>query len=159
MDLLSVTASVIALVDAANVVIRYASCIKGAKTAIAGLLAEIKDLRNLLETVEQTLVANDEANDEACAINLARILSLCNPQDGPIAQELCRLSQKLHLPDADQDPSRRRVLMQSLTWPLKEADTMKSMDRITRLKKDLELALTMDQSYVRTVIAGVSYSN
>ena len=158
MDPLSITVSVVTLIGAANLVIRHGSSIKGAKAAITALLDEMKGLRNILESVEQMLVAteksdaNNDDDDRQSTINRERVAALCNVEDGPIALELNHLQEKLRPPDwADQDGSRRRAVVQSLTWPFKEADTMRIIEKISRLKKDLELALTVDQSCVTTI--------
>lgn len=152
MDPLSISASVITLIQATNGVIHlcfdYASTVKGASRAISGLLEEIKSLRNILESLERLLASSDNP-DTAPAIELKEVAALCNREDGPIAKELKLLNEKLRLPDwAGQDGSRRKALMHSLTWPLKEGDTKKILEKIDRLKKDLELALTVDQSWV-----------
>lgn len=150
MDPLSVSVSVMTLLQAANGVIHlcfdYANTVKGATQAISGLLDEIKSLRNVLESIER-LLANSENPDTAPANELKEVAALCDREDGPIAKELKLLHEKLRLPDwAGQNGSKRKVLMQSLTWPLKEGDTKKILEKIDRLKKDLELALTVDQS-------------
>lgn len=150
MDPLSISASVITLIQAANGVIHlcfdYASTVKGATRAIAGLQDEIKSLRNVLESIGR-LLANSENADQAPSNELKEVAALCDPEDGPIAKELELLRDKLRLPDwAGQNGSKRKALMQSLTWPLKEGETKKILEKIDRLKKDLELALTVDQS-------------
>lgn len=149
MDPLSISVSVITLIQAANGVIHlyfdYASTVRGATRAISGLLDEIKNLRNILESLER-LLASSGNPDTAPLIGLKEVAALCDLEDGPIVKELKLLTEKLRLPDwAGQDGSRRKALMQSLTWPLKEGDTKKILEKIDRLKKDLELALTVNQ--------------
>ena len=152
MDPLSISVSVITLIQATNGVIHlcfdYATTVKGATRAISGLLDEIKSLRNILESLERLLSTSDNP-DTAPAIQLKEVAALCDSEKGPIARELKLLHEKLRLPDwAGQDGSRRKSLLQSLTWPLKEGDTKKVLEKMDRLKNDLELALTVDQSYV-----------
>ncbi len=73
MDPLSISVSVITLIQAANGVIHlcfdYASTVKGATRAISGLLDEIKSLRNILESLER-LLARSENPNIASAIEL-----------------------------------------------------------------------------------------
>lgn len=141
MDPLSISASVITLIQATNGVTHlcfdYASTVKGATRAISGLLGELKSLRNILESLEQ-LLASTEDPEQAPTIQLKEVATLCDLEDGPIAKELKHLDEKLRLPDwAGQDGSRRRALMQSLTWPLKEGDTKKILEKIDRLRRTL----------------------
>ena len=150
MDPFSISVGVVALIGAANGVIHlcfdYASTVKGATGATSGLLDQIKSLRNILESLEQLLASPDDPN-KASVIGLKEVAVLCHGEDGPIAKELKLLTEKLRLPDwAGQDGSKRRALMQSLTWPLKEGDTKRILEKLERLKTNLELALTIDQS-------------
>ncbi len=102
MDPLSISVSVITLIQAANGVIHlcfdYASTVKGATRAISGLLDEIKSLRNILESLEQ-LLARSENPNTAPAIELKEVAALCDCEDGLIAKELKLLHEKLRLPD------------------------------------------------------------
>ncbi|KAL9120568.1 MAG: hypothetical protein Q9187_002877 [Circinaria calcarea] len=150
MDPFSISVGVITLIQATNGVIHlcfdYASTVKGATRAISGLLDEITSLRNILESIER-LLASPENPNTAPSIELKEVAALCDREDGPIAKELKLLNEKLRLPDwACQNGSRRKALMQSLTWPLKEGETKRILENIDRLKKNLELALTVDQS-------------
>ncbi len=81
MDPLSISASVITLIQATNGVIHlcfdYASTVKGASRAISGLLEEIKSLRNILESLERLLASSDNP-DTAPAIELKEVAALCN---------------------------------------------------------------------------------
>ncbi len=102
MDPLSISVSVITLIQAANGVIHlcfdYASTVKGATRAISGLLDEIKSLRNILESLER-LLARSENPKTAPAIELKEVAALCDCEDGLIAKELKLLHEKLRLPN------------------------------------------------------------
>ena len=68
-------------------------------------------------------------------------------ENGPIAKELAYLGEKLRAPNwASRDGSRRKALIQSLTWPLKEAETAKTLKNIENLKSDLQLTLIINQT-------------
>ena len=146
MDPLSISAGILALLHAANKIIHFTSSAKGATSAISALLAEMKSLRNMLESIYQVLASSDSP-ETIPATGLDEIAALCNSEDGPIIKELNSLQEILRLPDwAGQDGSRRKALIYSLTWPLKEGDTKKILERIVRLKQDLQLVLAAKNS-------------
>lgn len=154
MDPLSISASILALVHAANKIIQFTSSAKGATSAISALLAEMKSLRNMLESIYQ-LLASSDSPETIPATGLNEIVALCNSKDGPIIKELNFLQEKLRLPEwAGSDGSRRKALVYSLTWPLKEGDTKKILERVVRLKQDLQLVLATKNSQVHRVFLG-----
>jgi hypothetical protein len=147
MDPLSITVSVVTLLQATNAIVllcyNYASAAKGAARTIGGVIDEMKTLRSVLESLEQ-LLRSDQDTEPSDTISLTTITALCNQEDGPIAKELKILEEKLRPPGwASQDGSRRKALMQFLTWPLKEGETTKTLQNIERLKSTLDLALTV----------------
>ena len=150
MDPLSISASIISLLHATNEVVsfcfNYASAAKGAPWALSKVIDELKSLPNVLESLEQLSRTGDDT-DSAITSRLRTIEEFCDTENGPIAKELKYLNEKLRPPNwASQDESRRKALVQSLTWPLKGGDTKKVMQNIERLKSTLELALTVDQT-------------
>lgn len=150
MDPLSISASVITLIQATNGVVllcyNYAAAAKGAAQTISAVIDEMKNLRGVLESLEQ-LLRSFEDTEPSKIMPLETITALCDQEEGPIVKELKYLEEKLRLPGwAGQDGSRRKVLMQSLTWPLKEGETRKTLQNIERLKSTLELALTVNHT-------------
>ena len=158
MDPLSISASVIALIQATNKVVSlcytYTAAAKGAARAITQILDEIKSLRNVLESLEQ-LLRSDDYGELAIRLQLESIKTLCDFKDGPIAKEMKYLEEKLRPPEwAGRDGSRRQYIAQSLAWPLRERDTRKTLYNIEKLKGTLKLALTIDQKLVKSLTLG-----
>jgi len=152
MDPLSITLSIIAVLQAANAVISvcydYSCAMKNSSWELPRVIEEVKDLRNVLETLEQ--LANKAENaDPAAEGQLPTLKLLCNPE-GLLAmclRELQALKEKLDPPDwSGQVGSKRRAFIQALSWPLKEGDTKNTLEKIGRLKTTLNLALTVDQA-------------
>lgn len=150
MDPLSISVSIITLLQATNEILslclKYATAAKGAARAISEVLDEVKNLRNILESLEQ-LTRSGAYADLALASQVVNIRTLCDGENGPIAKELKYLEEKLRPPEwASQDGSRRKNLFQSLAWPLKETETKKTLTNIERLKGSLGLLLTVNQT-------------
>jgi Fungal N-terminal domain of STAND proteins len=153
MDPLSVTASIITVLQAANQVVSicydYAAAGKGSSWGLPRVIDELKNLRNVLESLEQLSQAA-AGTDPAARSRLPNLTSLCDPNHGPLVscrKELNRLSEKLSTPAwASHYGPRRKSLVQSLRWPLKEGDTKKTLEDIERFKTILGLALTADQA-------------
>ena len=149
MDPLSISVGIIALIQATNEVVslcyNFATAKSTART-ISDLLDQLKSLRNVLESLEQFCKSND-STDSPTSAQLGTIAALCDMDNGPIAKEMTYLGERLRLPRwASPDGSKRKVLVQSLTWPLKEAETTKTLENIERLKSELQLALTVNQT-------------
>ena len=152
MDPLSITASIIAVLQATNAVVSvcydYSCAMKSSSWELPRVIEEVKDLRNVLETLEQ-LAKKAENADLAAKGRLPTLKLLCNPE-GLLAmclRELQELKEKLDPPGwSGQVGSKRRAFIQALSWPLKEDDTKKTLEKIGRLKATLNLALTVDQA-------------
>jgi hypothetical protein len=152
MDPLSITASIIAVLQATNAAISF--CYSYSKEArnssweLPKILEELKSLRNVLETLEQ-LAERAESADHALESKLPTLKRLCQP-DGPLAMcfaELEALEKKLALPGwTSHVGSKGKALIQALRWPLKEGDTKEILEKIGRFKTTLSLAITADQT-------------
>ena len=149
MDPLTISVSIIALIQATNEVVSLCYNFTAGKSTtrtISDLLDQLKSLRNVLESLEQFCKSNDPT-DPATSSQIRTITPLCDIENGPIAKELTYLDEVLRPPSwASRDGSRRKALVQSLTWPLKEAETTKTLQSIERLKTTLQLALTVNQT-------------
>lgn len=150
MDPLSISVSTVTLIQITSEVVslcfNYATAAKSATRSILEVLDQLKNLRNVLESLEHFSRGDEDANP---AINsqTKTILELCNAEEGPIAKELKYLDDKLRPPEwASREGSRRKALVQSLTWPLKEGETKKTLQNIERLKSNLALALSVYQT-------------
>jgi hypothetical protein len=153
MDPLSVTASIIAVLQATNTVISicydYSSAIKNSPWELTRVTEETKNLRSVLETLEQ-LSKKAESADPTAKSQLPALRLLCESDTSPLAAcllELEALEKKLAPPNwSRQSGSKKRALVQALGWPLREGDTKKILGNIERVKATLNLAITADQA-------------
>lgn len=149
MDPLSLTASIVTLIDFTNEVVslcrNYGAAVKGASWEFPKLTEELRSLRNVLESLE-ILSRGSGDTDPANLSRAADIKQICD-DNGPIAKELNDLKNKFRPPTwANKDGSKRKALWQSLTWPLKEDECKKVLERVGRWKSTLLLALNADQA-------------
>ena len=155
MDPLSVAASIIALLQAANAVISvcydYRSALTNSPWALVKAIEEVRDLRNVLESLEG--LANQlqkEGSDADTRFSTLRLL--CSDESGPLQScqvELDKLQKKLLSPKWSQQLGRkRRALIQAFGWQVKDSDVRRSLQELGRYKATLNLALSTDQAYV-----------
>ncbi|KAH7411469.1 hypothetical protein BKA64DRAFT_704576 [Cadophora sp. MPI-SDFR-AT-0126] len=153
MDPLSVTASIISVLQAANTVISFCydfrASIKNYPWALTRITSSVNDLRLILSRLEQ--VANDSelSFDDTNVTRLTTLEALCK-QGGAISncfQELIVLEKKL-VPGswAGKDGSKRRALIQSIGWQFMEEDVRETLQRLEGYKRTLNIAITMDQT-------------
>jgi hypothetical protein len=142
MDPLSITASVIAVLQLAGIIVSicydYRSGIKNAPKDLMRIIDEVTSLRDVLER----LVRLAESADASGPSRLST-LKLLNKPDGPLIKcqaELAALKKKLA------PMSGLKAIGRVLGWPLKEGDVKKTLDNIGRFKATLSLALTADQT-------------
>lgn len=163
MDPLSITASIITVLQATNAVISvcydYNAALKGAPWELSKVMDELKGLRGVLENLAKVTKAAADANP-ASQSRLPTLELLCDSTSGsgPLIScldEINRIKTKLSPPSwSGKDGSKRQALMQVLGWPLKEQDTRRSVETIGRLKSTLTLALTSDQAWVLRCVFG-----
>ncbi|MCJ1224432.1 hypothetical protein MMC12_001077 [Toensbergia leucococca] len=153
MDPLSVTASFIAVLQVANAVISicydYSASAKSSSRELSRIIEEIKALRNVLESLIH-LAERAETPDLCIQSRLPTLRGLCEPEMGPLSQclEEMRALEKKLVPPTWGGPigSKRRALIQALGWPLKEKDTLRTLEKIGRFKATLCLGIMADQS-------------
>ena len=158
MDPLSVTASVISVIKAAQEVISiccdYRSSVKGSSWEVSRILQDTRSLRDILQNLEG-LVYEAETAGSAEQSRLPALRSLCDPDTGILSScyaELEKLTRKLAPPGwSGPTGSKRRGLVEALSWPLKKKDTEKVLDIITKYKDTISVAVHADQMYVTTV--------
>lgn len=155
MDPLSLTASVIAVLQAANTIITvcydFRAAVTKAPWSLTRILDEVRDLRTVLETLERLV----ERVDDPASPDFKRrpaFQLLCEPQTGPLAsclRELLSLEEKIRPPSsAGKLGSKGRAFMQAISWQLKDRDATVCLERIERCKSTLNLAITADEAYV-----------
>ena len=157
MDPLSVTASVITVVQAAEAVIsiccNYRSSIKDASWELSRIIEETRALRSVLRLLEEVA---DKAETPGAPeqSRLPALRSMCDPDKGLLricCLELERLRSKLAPPGwSGPAGSKRRSLVEALSWPLKKRDTEKILRGLERLKNSINVAITADQMYGAT---------
>lgn len=155
MEPLSVTASIIAVLQAVNAVVSvcydYSAAVKNAPWELSRVTEEVISLRNVLEALVD-LAKKAESADPAADTKLPTLKLLCefNSKPGPLdncLEDLRGLRKKLSPPKwTGADGSKRRAFIQAVSWPLKEEETTKTLEKISRFKATLNLALTVDKA-------------
>jgi hypothetical protein len=153
MDPLSITASIIAVLQATSTVITicydYSSAVKGSSWESVKVLDEVRGLRNVLESLEP-LVRQETSQNSNVESRLPSLRLLCAPGTGVLSKclvELTGLEKKLLPPGWSGPPgSKRRALIQASGWPLKKGSVEKILANIGRLKETISLALTADEA-------------
>lgn len=153
MDPLSITAGIIAVLGVTlkvlDICYEYNNSFKNASKDLSKVIEEIISLRTVLETLQQ-LARKVENADPTAVSRLPSLRLLSEPQDGPLVKCLAvleALKQKLNPPSLNgQAKSKRKALMDALSWPLKEEDTKTTLENIGRFKATLNLAIIADQT-------------
>lgn len=163
MDPLSVAASVIAVLQAANAIISVCYDFKailrdGAPWGLSQVLEEIQDLRSVLESLVRLTEASSEKLTSSSSSAASSIATnqrrppfelLCEPGRGPLvacARELKALDILITSNFDGRSGSKRRALMQALGWQIKEKEVRMALERVSRCKTTLALAMTVDQA-------------
>ena len=153
MDPLSVTASIIAVLQATSAVVSicydYSSAAQGSSWELLQIIDEVRGLRNVLETLEG-LSRQAESRVSGVGSRLPSLELLCDPRTGLLARcltELTDLEKKLQPPGwSGPAGSRRTALIQASGWPLKKGAVERSLATIRRLQETLALAITADEA-------------
>ncbi len=137
MEPLSVTASVVAVLQAAEAVIsvccNYRSASVGSSWEVSRILEGTRDLRKVLRLLEEIA---DKAEARAIGGNsdLPALAQLCDPETGSLVQCLETLSslENRLKPSSWSGPggSKRSNLVQAMSWPLRKAETERTLDKI-----------------------------
>jgi hypothetical protein len=153
MDPLSVTASVIAVLQAAQTVVSvcydFRAAINDTPWALTRITSSINDLRLILSRLEEVANESELKSDGTNLARLTTLEALCK-DGGAISncfEELKTLEKKL-LPRswAGKEGSKRRALIQSIGWQFKGGDAEETLRRLEGYKSTLNLAITMDQA-------------
>lgn len=153
MEPLSVTASVITVLQAAEAVIsvccNYRSAAAGSSWEVPRILEGTRNLRNVLRILEE-IADKAETGAKGGNSHLPALAQLCDPKTGSLAQCLETLLslEKLLIPPSWSGPkgSKRSNMVQALSWPLKKAETEKTVEKIEGFKSTLNLAVSLDQT-------------
>lgn len=153
MDPLSIIASVIAVLQAANAVISvcydFKAAMKDVPKTLTWIITEIQELRNVLETLDQ--LASDDLNaSPGSSLKRRRSFELLsNPETGPLAaclRELKSLETLIESRSGVNSRSRTKALVQVMKWQFGGEEIQLSLKRIDRIKSTLTLAITADEA-------------
>jgi NACHT domain len=153
MDPLSITASVIAVLQAASTVVAvcydFRAAINTQPWALSRIINSINELRLILNRLEQIANESESNLDETSMSRLTDLEVLCQ-EGGAVKnclEELKALEKKL-IPGnwAGKDGSKRRSLIQSIGWQLKGKEAEEILLQLDRCKGTLNLALALDQT-------------
>lgn len=150
MDPLSITASVVAVLQAANAIIALCYDFKallkdGAPWGLSQILVEIQDLRNVLESMDKLA----EPLAETKPSRKVPFELLCEPDTGPLAtcaRELKSLEGLITSHFDGKSGSKRIAMMRAIGWQLKDKEVKVALERVGRCKSTLLLAMTVDQA-------------
>jgi hypothetical protein len=152
-EALGLAASIIAVLQITNSVVSvcydYSAAVQGTSWELPRVRTEMESLRNVLQTLEP-LAKQAEFASLVAGTRLPTLNLLCGPRGllQNCFDEVKRLDERLKSPSwSDGFGPKRRAFIQALRWPLKEAETRKSLENIGRFKDTLVLAITADQTY------------
>lgn len=138
-DPLSVTASIIAVLQLSSTVLRYLVDVKDASADRKSLIREISSTRGILGTLNET-VDDARVSDETWS---ATIRSLEDP-DGPLNVLKTTLQQLATTLEGSASATSIKKAANSLRWPFKQSEVEKILRVIERQKSTLSLALEND---------------
>jgi hypothetical protein len=158
MDPLSVSASIIAVLQASNAIVSVCYNFKAAmrKTpwSLSRIIDEVKDIRRILETLELLSEEGEyssETDEETEGKKRRPIFNLlCKPETGPLdscLRELRFLEKKINnLGGNKTSVTKTEALIQALKWHLSDRDARTSLARLQQCKNTLNLAITADEA-------------
>ncbi|KAL8845679.1 MAG: hypothetical protein Q9221_009164 [Calogaya cf. arnoldii] len=126
----------------------YSAALKGSSWELTKVKDELQGFRTVLQALEP-LMREADLSGPTPNVRLPTLDALCTP--GGVLQsclaELEYLEKKLKGPAwSDEFGPRRKTLLQSLRWPLQEADTRRILERLARFRSTLALALNVDDT-------------
>lgn len=143
MDPLSVTASIVTLIQLTGSVIstvyNYRKGVKNAPEGAAKIIHDLTDLSHILENLLQ-LVEKENATTSTTRLTSLKGLVSSGGSLESCQKTLERLKAKL------QPENGWRAVKQSLTWPLKQDYIKQTLNEISAAKATFALALTVDQT-------------
>ncbi|SLM40588.1 P-loop containing nucleoside triphosphate hydrolase, partial [Lasallia pustulata] len=161
---LALAASITAILQITNSVISvchgYGAAAKDAPWELSKVNAEMKSLRNVLQTL-QPLAEQAEFASPTAGTRLPTLALLCGPRGllNCCLDEVRRLDERLKNPSwSDSFGPKKKAFIQALRWPLNKPETMKALDDVSRYRNILNLAITTDQTTLTLEIQKLSIS-
>jgi hypothetical protein len=161
MDPLSVSAGIIAVVQATNSVISFCfdfySAVKDRPWGLTRLIQETAQLRDVLESLRNVAELAEtqamlETNATAAENRLPMLKLLCKPSGAleTCLQELERLRNKLTSTKGHKSTIEigklSKAVIQAIGWRMKKEDIEKTVQMLERFKTTFNLALTADKA-------------
>jgi hypothetical protein len=140
-DPLSISVSIIALLQASEAVLKYVRSVKNAGGDTKSLQMEIIHVRSLLYSLKDLLPEPDSGEE------VMPVFRSLGGRDGPLAQFQITL-EEIAAPLRPKDGLKK--VGQAITWPFKKGDIRDLLGKIERYKTLFTLALQNDQLSVFT---------
>lgn len=165
MDPLSVCASIIAVLQITSSVsstcMQYVRSAKNAKIELLRLIQELGGLQIVLTTLkelterERSLVEDEKgllstSGERYILPTLGRLCKLEYVFEECL-RKLRQLERDITPPINEFSPSKKEAIIRALRWPIKEAYMRSILDDINRFITLFSLALTLDETYVKSV--------
>lgn len=158
-DPLSITAGIVAVLQATNKVLEicynFKAALRNGPWGLSQTIEEVRDLRAVLEQLD-ALADIPYSDDESALGKIWSNLSLlCKAQNSPLetcTQELRCLEKKVVASWSSKAGLKQRALKRAFSWSLREDEIKQSLQRIERCKATLSLAITADEVCVERAI-------
>jgi hypothetical protein len=142
MDPLSITASIIAVIQLTGSVIsaayNYRNGVRNAPEDAVRIIEDLTELSQILEKLLK-LIEKDRSTGSTQLTSVNTLIG----SDGPL--ETCRKS-LTELKSKLQPENGWRAVRKALTWPLKQDYIRQTLDEIAKAKATIDLALSVDQT-------------
>lgn len=151
-DPLSITASVVTVLQLAGTATKYLKDIKQGSADRVRLRDELRSATCLLEMLKDRIEDSEDTDDKAEAMKSTSLSSLAGP-DGPLTL-FKRVLEDIIAKLAPQDGLRRRS--QPLSWPFAKKDVTEMLACLERLKSTFTLVMQNDIAFVSLMHSFVS---
>jgi hypothetical protein len=142
MDPLSITASIIAVIQLTGSVIsaayNYRNGVRNAPEDAVRIIEDLTELSQILEKLLK-LIEKDRSTGSTQLTSVNTLIG----SDGPL--ETCRKS-LTELKSKLRPENGWRAVRKALTWPLKQDYIRQTLDEIAKAKATIDLALSVDQT-------------
>lgn len=147
-DPLSLTASIIAVLQLASTATQYIKDVKHGSTDRTKLRDEMRNAIHLFEMLQDRIEDAEDSDDESLKLTLSR--SLAGPDS--LLESFKKLTEDIIAKLAPQDRLRR--LSKHFIWPFEKKDVAEMLDALERLKTYIGLLLQNDVLYANNTRSG-----
>jgi hypothetical protein len=152
MDPLSITTAAVACLQASFSILSWCYSVRtemqNAPGTLIQIIEEVRDLRNLIETIEPTLRIKNDSGDKGIGHQTSeQVSNNISPVIVNCLAELQTLESRIRPERIDALlESKGKALLQALTWRLKGNDAKQSIANLQRCKASLNLAINSHNS-------------